>query len=314
MANNMIQLNNCGVEFIDSTHQYLLNGKELKGITGVLHRCLFPDLYKGVNQEVLNNAAAAGSVVHEQIEIYDTLGFEPSLPEVKAYAKMKQELGYETVANEYIVSNMEDYASGIDLVMHKVDGKDDEVELWDIKHTYNVNRSYVEWQLSIYKAFFEALNPDIKVVDIKCLWLRNDKRRGLINKVIPLKPHTEDEVERLLECDRKGILYETVKDIPSYISNNEQRLLWLTSQIEALTAEKKELTEEILNGMKADGQTSVKTPFLTLSLTKPSEVKSLDTKRFDADDEELYQRLLDKYTKVTKRGESLRILIAKEAV
>lgn len=305
----MIKLKDCGVEFIDSTHQYLLGGKELKGITGVLHRCLFPDLYKGVSQEVLNNAASAGSVVHEQIELYDTLGFEPSLPEVQAYIKMKDELGYETVANEYIISNGVDYASGIDLVMRKGD-TENEVELWDIKHTYNVNRSYVEWQLSIYKSFFEALNPDIKVAAIKCLWLRNDRKRGLINKLIPLTPHSSAEVERLLECDRKGILYE--QDTPSYISDNEMRLVWLTKQINELAAEREELSGIILEGMKADGQTSVKTPFLTVSLTKPSVTKSLDTKKFIADNEELYQSLMEKYPKETRRGESVRIQLKKD--
>lgn len=308
----MIQLNNCGVEFIDSTHTYLLNGKELKGITGVLHRCLFPDMYKGVSEDILQQAASAGSVVHEQIEIYDTMGFEPSVPEVKAYAKMKQELGYETVANEYVVSNGEDYASGIDLTMHKVGTEENEVELWDVKHTYNVNRSYVEWQLSIYKVFFEALNPDIKVTAIKCLWLRDDKKRGLINRLIPLKPHTKKEVERLLDCDRQGILYDgKVEKIAPYVEDSEQRLVWLTKQINDLTAEKKELTEKILQGMQKDGSKNIKTAFLTISRTEPSTVTTLDTKSLDADDEALYEKLVEKYPKVTTRGESVRILLNK---
>lgn len=308
----MIQLNNCGVEFFDSTHEYILNGRKLKGITGLLHRCLFPDMYKGVSDEVLKQAAQEGSVVHEQIELYDTLGLEPSTPEAKAYARMKQELGYETVANEYIVSNGEDYASGIDLTMHKVGGAENEVELWDIKHTYNVNRSYVEWQLSIYKDFFEAINPDVKVAAIKCLWLRNDKKRGLIKKLIPLKPHSKAEVARLLECDRNGIQYdvEAEKEAP-YIVECEQRLVWLTKQIDELSAEKKELTAKILQGMQQDGSEKVSTPFLTISRTKPSSVTTLDIKSLDADDEKLYEQLVEKYPKVTTKAEGIRIILKK---
>lgn len=308
----MIQLKDCGVEFIDSTHTYLKDGKELKGITGVLHRCLFPDMYKGVSDDVLMKAASAGSVVHEQIELYDTMGFEPSVPEVKAYAKMKQELGYETVANEYIVSNGIDYASGIDLTMHKVGAEENEVELWDVKHTYNVNRSYVEWQLSIYKVFFETLNPDIKVMAIKCLWLRDDKKRGLINRLIPLKPHSKKEVERLLDCDRQGIPYDgKVEKVATYVEDSEQRLVWLTKQINDLSAEKKELTEKILQGMQKDGSKSIKTAFLTISRTEPSTVTTLDIKSLDADDEVLYEKLVEKYPKTTTRGESVRIVLNK---
>lgn len=307
-----IQLKDSGVVFNDTTHQYFLDGKELKGITGLLHRCLFPDMYAGVPDDILKQAAAAGSVVHEQIELYDTMDLEPSVPEAKAYARMKEELGYETVANEYIISNGVDYASGIDLTMHKVGAPENEVELWDIKHTYNVNRSYVEWQLSIYKAFFEALNPNIKVTAIKCLWLRDDKRRGLINRLIPLKPHTSSEVERLLDCDRQGILYDgKVEKIAPYVEASEQRLVWLTNQINELTAEKKELTEQILEGMRQDGSKSIKTAFLTISRTEPSTVTSLDTKSLDADDELLYGKLLEKYPKVTTRGESVRIILNK---
>lgn len=307
-----ITLQNSGVEFIDSTHQYFLNGKELKGITGVLHRCLFPDMYKAVDDETLKRAAQAGSVVHEQIELYDTLGLEPSVPEGKAYIKLKAEQGYETVANEYIVTNSIDYASGVDLVMHKVGSSESEVELWDIKHTYNVNRAYVEWQLSIYKAFFEAQNPGLNVTAIKCLWLRDDKTRGLINKVIPLTPHHPSEVEKLLECDRGGELYQGVDKSTECVMSNEQRLVWLNKTIAQLSAEKDEILSEILGTMHAEGATTVKTPFLCVSRVESSTSTTLDTRKLKEADTEAFDKLIKLYPKVTMRKESIRLTFPKD--
>lgn len=307
----MIELKNTGVEFIDDSHQYFLNGKELSGITGVLKDKLFPDMYKGVPKNTLQNAANRGSVVHEQIEIVDTLGVEPSLPEVKAYLDMKKELGYETVKNEYIVTDFDSYASGIDLVMHKI-GTDNEVELWDIKHTYNVHKAYVEWQLSIYKAWFEAINPDLKVTAVKCLWLRDDRTRGLIHKLIPLNPHSADEVKHLFECIRENKPYGNDEGKPeylSYIEENEARVVFLTKTIGDMTDELNEIKDNITKMLQDAGKTKCDTDRIGVSLKSGSTSTSFDTKTFKEKEPDLYDKLFKEFSKTTERKGSLTLKV-----
>lgn len=89
--------------------------------------------------------------------------------------------------------------------MHKDDAPDDEVEIWDIKGTYSVNKEYVRWQNSMYKFGFETLNPHLKVTRICCMWLRDDEKRGTICKLIPLgKPRPASDVKELFRCEKEG--------------------------------------------------------------------------------------------------------------
>lgn len=311
----MITLKNTGVEFIDSTHKYFLNGKELQGITHIIKSMLFPDMYKDVPTYVLNNAAAKGSAVHEQIELVDSLGVEASLPEVKAYVKMKKDLGYETVANEYIVTDFDSFASGIDLVVHQKDSADNEVELWDIKHTYNVHKPYVEWQLSIYKAWFEAINPDLKVTAIKCLWLRDDRTRGLIHQLIPLNPHTKDEVNMLFKCAKEGKPYGGEKK-PGYVTDveeYEEKIIFLENSIKTMTDELNDIKTKLMDSLTKANQKSVDTGRILVTCKDGSKRSSFDTKAFKEADGELYDKLFDKYHKDSVTKGSLTIKIKEQA-
>lgn len=72
----MIQLRDSKVLFNPEEHRYFLNGKELQGITVLLHKHVFPQMYADIPQFVLDRAAERGTMVHESIELYDA-GFEP---------------------------------------------------------------------------------------------------------------------------------------------------------------------------------------------------------------------------------------------
>ena len=67
----MIQLTNSRVVFDKEHHTYHLDGHQLQGITGMLHRRLFPSEYANIPQEVLDNAARRGSAIHDACEAYD---------------------------------------------------------------------------------------------------------------------------------------------------------------------------------------------------------------------------------------------------
>lgn len=302
----MIQLNNSGVLYEDSTHQYFYDGRELSGITGMLHQYVFPNMYSNVNEEVLKKAAEKGTIIHEQVELFASLGIEPASESVKAFVAYIKKNGYEIIDSEYVLRIGEDHASAIDLVMHKDDAPDDEVEIWDIKGTYSVNKEYVRWQNSMYKFGFETLNPHLKVTRICCMWLRDDEKRGTICKLIPLgKPRPASDVKELFRCEKEGRLYSDDTKTPYYIIDNEIALMDVQERIAKLQEQEKELKTAIFDGMSNDNLTSYKTSIYTYSLKSASERVTLDTKAFDADDEEAYNHLLEKYKKVTKVKPSL---------
>lgn len=304
----MITLNNSGVEYIDSTHQYFYKGREITGITGLLHSLVFPEMYKGVDEETLRHAADKGTVIHEQVELVASLGVAPTLDSVKAFVELINNLGYEIVGSEYVMMIGEDHASAADLVMHKAGAPEDEVEIWDIKGTYSVNKAYVRWQNSMYKYGFEKLNPHLKVTRICCMWLRDDAKRGTICKLIDLgEPRPYSDVEELFRCEKEGRLFDDENKTPLYIADNEVALLDIQERIAKLQEQEKELKAAIFEGMVNSNETTIKTANCTYSVKVESKRISLDTKAFDADDEETYEALLKKYPKVTMVKPSLSI-------
>ena len=302
----MIKLNNSGVLYEDSTHQYFYKGRELTGITGLLHKLVFPNMYSNVSEETLKKAAEKGTVIHEQVELFASLGIDPASECVKTFVAYIKEQGYEIVGSEYVLRISEDHASAIDLVMHKIGTSDEEVEIWDIKGTYSVNKEYVRWQNSLYKFGFEALNPNIKVTRICCMWLRDDNKRGTICKLINLgSPRPSSDIMELFLCEKEGRLFSDDAKTPYYIIENEVALMEVQERIAKLQEQEKELKAAICEGMTNDNLTSYKTPNYTYSVKSASERVTLDTKAFDADDEETYAQLLEKYKKVTKVKSSL---------
>lgn len=297
----MIELKNSGVEYNDSTHQYFYDGRELKGITGLLHDLVFPDMYKNVDSSTLAQAATKGTLIHEEVELVVSLGITPKTECVKEFVEFIKSEGYEIVESEYVLRIGEDHASAIDLVMHKTGTPDNEVEIWDIKGTYSVNKEYVRWQNSMYQYGFENLNPALKVVRICCMWLRDDNKRGTICKLIPLgNSRPESDIEELFRCERENRLFNDDAKTPYYIADNEEALIEIQEKMARLKEQEEELKAAIFEGMTHDNMTSYKTTRFTYSLKAASERVSLDTKAFDADDEETYAILLEKYKKITK--------------
>ena len=259
----MIQLQESGVSFDSEEHRYFLNGNELSGITGILHKHIFPDQYKDIPQFVLDRAAERGTMVHESIELLDA-GFEPaeSTPEIDNYKRIKADNGLKTIANEYIVTDCEHFASGIDLVFTN-GGKN--IILADIKTTSVLNKEYVAWQLSIYAYLFELQNPELKVSQLYALWLRGDK-----SEFAEVERIDTNIVKDLLQCEVEGRkfinpLAKADQKMPSQIKDAELAVYTLINQIKELTEQKKQLSEGLLKLMQDNGIKTYKGEHITLS-------------------------------------------------
>ena len=190
------------VIFDEETHTYTMpDGAQLMGITGMLKRQLFPDKYSDIPLAVMEKARERGHRIHKDIEYADSTGFSPETFEGLSYEQLREEAGYDCIANEYTVSDEAVYASNIDCVWKRKE--DDSIALVDIKTTYNLDEEYVSWQLSIYAYLFELQNPNLKVSDLYACWLYNSSKRRKID-LVRVARKSKSDVTMLLECEYYG--------------------------------------------------------------------------------------------------------------
>lgn len=297
----MIKLNQSGVVFTPEDHRYFLKGRELSGITGLIKSQLFKDKYKDIPQFVLDRAAERGTMIHESIELLDG-GFAPAelTPELENYKRIKAENGLSTVENEYIVTDGEHFASGIDLVLSD---KEDNIILADIKTTSVLDKEYVMWQLSIYAYFFEVQNPGLKVGKLYALWLRGDK-----SEFAEVQRIDTDIVKDLLQCEVEGrqfinLLAKADPQVPAEVKNAEIAVYTLVTQIKELTEKKKQLSDGLLKLMQDNNVKSYKGEYITLSRKAASIREDIDKKKLKAEYPEAYAACV----KTTNISESLQI-------
>ena len=114
----MTELRTIPVRFNQKEHTYLNTetGKMLQGITSTLVHRVNPNKYAGIPKHILNAAADRGSKVHEEIELAETIGIEPTTQEAKNYLKLKEQHGLNFLQSEYTVSDLEHYATNVDRI------------------------------------------------------------------------------------------------------------------------------------------------------------------------------------------------------
>lgn len=303
----MIELVKSGVVFNEENHTYFLGEKQLSGITGMIKRQLFPDKYKEVPQYILERAAERGTRVHHECQFVDTTGFEPESQEAMNYLLLRTGAGYKALANEYTVSDGENFASNIDCVWEK----DEKIALVDVKTTYTPDEEYLAWQLSIYAYFFELLNPHLKVDALFGVWLYNEKSR-----LIPLERKSDEKVKRLLQCEIEGTRYlgtETALEhkhdelmlVPKDVIN---KYLEAVSEIERIQPFVDGFKDTLKRAMIEHNVKAWDTGELKATITPSGIKKTFDSKRFQSDYPELYKQ----YIKETETAASIRITLRKE--
>ena len=295
----MTKLNQVPVRFDQESHTYTdeRTGKQLNGITGTLIHRVFPDKYKDIPQSILANAAARGSNVHEDIELAEELGVVPTTEEGKNYLKLKEKYGIKFLESEYTVSDLEHYASQIDIIF---DVEENIVDLADIKTTSKFDRESVSWQLSVYAFFFELNNPHVKVRNLYGVWLRGD-----ISELIQVDRHTETEVKALIEADQKDIPFEYNPAFPDFITENEESLIALGKTIKRLQEEYDIIKSNLFEKMQESGEGSIDTGKVLYTITKASTRSTFNSKAFKKDHADMYEQ----YISTTEIGENIKITI-----
>lgn len=278
-----ISLNHSEVAFDEGAHTYTLHGKTLSGITAVIRAKLFPTEYDNVSQAVLDKAAERGHRVHSALEMWDTLGMPTDdCPELDNYIRLDamHEFLRHHLASEYIVSDNERYASGIDKVYQ--DGEKS-VVLADIKTVYSLNTEYVSWQLSVYAYLFSLLNPEVKVSGLYAIHLRGDKAR-----VVEVGRKSDAQVRWLLYDEPIASDLDRAANAFPQILSAEARLISLKAAAERAAAEYEQVRQGILAIMEEYDVKHYESDRLVLTRKADTERTTFDTKRFRAEHPDLY--------------------------
>jgi CRISPR/Cas system-associated exonuclease Cas4 (RecB family) len=148
---------NHAVTFNEEAHTYtLFDGTQLSGITSIIHKFIFPSMYDGVSERVMEAARNRGHMIHKALEdclfngipLFDGFEFDR---EVRECLGIVAENKLKPVAGEYLVSDNAHIATCIDGVFKQ--GK--KVVLVDHKTTSVIYTEYLQWQLSIEAVLFE---------------------------------------------------------------------------------------------------------------------------------------------------------------
>lgn len=287
------------VLFNPEEHTYRYGDIELQGVTGMLHKQIFPDMYAGIDEVVLRNAALRGTAIHNAVQAWDETAFDDHSPEVKNYRYVTKGLHHE--ASEYIVSDLKHFASAIDKV-YRVN--DNTFVLADIKTTSELNTEYVQWQLSIYATLFERQNPGAKVESLQAIWLRGNK-----GKMVRVSRIEASVIDSLLAAEIEGRKFDnpfaTTTALPGCYSDKVARLTELENRLKTLTAERDALKAQVLDIMDLEQVKTWETDAVRLTFSSASERMAFDQSAFKAENAELY----GKYVKVTQTKPSLRITL-----
>ena len=295
----MTELRTIPVRFNQEEHTYLNTetGKMLQGITSTLVHRVNPNKYAGIPKHILNAAADRGSKVHEEIELAETIGIEPTTQEAKNYLKLKEQHGLNFLQSEYTVSDLEHYATNIDGIYEV---EENIVDIAVYKTTSKFDKESVSWQLSICAHFLEKNNPHVKVRKLFGIWVRDD-----IAQLIEVERRSKGEIEALIDADLNDEPFDYSPAFPDYITENEMSLVYLGKRIAELTEEYNVIKGEILQKMVENKDKSFDTGNVLITVIAASDSKTFDSKKFKEEHGDLY----DNYTKTTHKNESLKITL-----
>lgn len=296
-----IKLKKSPVRFDSEAHRYWLGEKELNGVTSTLIKRAFPNKYSDIPEEILANAARKGQELHSMIEIHDKFNTEAENIRIANYDRLKAENGLRTIANEYLVSDEEHYASSIDMVALK---DEKEICLVDFKTTWNLDKDSCALQLSIYKRFFEMQNKKLKVKHIFVIWLPNKDEN--VAECIELSVVNPQVIDALIEADLRSepLNIETPQATPYWYDDIEREYKELMEVKNSVESRLNELKSQLMEKMKEANISQIKSDLYTVSYIPAKVSKKFDSTAFKKEHRDIYEQ----YQKESETAASIRFL------
>lgn len=175
MSDYEVEVNGHLLEFYEDGHLYLVDGVIVPSITEFL-KVRFGNKYQMVDRETLQRASDEGTRVHDAIEHLCKTGEITDLPEVRNFMFLQRQYKFNVVDCEVpVILWMDDdpvSAGRCDLVL-EMDGK---IGGADIKRTSALDRTYLSYQLNLYRTAFRQ-SYGIEWEFLRGIHLREDVRK-----------------------------------------------------------------------------------------------------------------------------------------
>ncbi len=268
------------VIFNETNHTYTLGDKLLISVTQLLKKHGLVTDYSGVDAETLEKAAEKGKLVHKEIEEYIKTGEIGFTSELLDYINIAEEIEFVPDKSEVVLPDIdidEDeidnyiYAGTADIIGNSKYGR----TLIDIKTTQKVDRRGCAWQLSLYERQAGEKFDKMLVFHL-----------GEKSKPISIDRIPEAEVDKLLECERNGEIYQepglvATGDLLAKAQAAEMELIRAEQAKKVAEAEAKGYRQMLYELMEKQGIASWETvdKAMKITLVAPTTQTKIDSKK-----------------------------------
>lgn len=286
------------VKFNKEKHEYSdKNGKVLISVTQLLEKHGLSTDFSNVDKDLLDAKAKRGTMIHEEVERYikkRDIGFTS---EFMSYIELikKNELvpakAEVRVSDGFIAGTTDQWG---------YDTKNNQYYIGDVKTGSVINYNEIRWQLSLYDYLLpeKACKTPRKLY---CFHLTDNPR------MIAVEPIPKEEIERLLECERKGEIY---KQEVVVTEDRLAQLVQLKYDMDELDRQKKEIdrqvseiTDTVKDLMRTKGIKTFENDLVKITYVAPTTRESIDSKKLKAE----LPDIAAKYTKTSDVKDSVRI-------
>lgn len=281
------------LNFDPEKHLYTLDGKPLISVTQLLRKHgLAPD-FSGIDEEVLARKAERGTMIHKEIEEYVKSAVIGFTDELQQFIDLTEKSGIEWCNSEKMVNN--------DLVAGTIDLEGfigSQMVIADIKTGVKIEYDTVRWQLALYAylAGHSIASTRFYIFHL-----------GAKPEMVEITPASEEEVEDLLECERKGEIYKPLPaislDLLMQVETIENIISERKARLAEAEADEAELKAALIKAMKETGTKSFDGGSVKITYVPAGERKSVDTKRL----KEKYPDVAKECEKTSPVAETVRI-------
>ena len=305
------------IEFDAKKHQYFINGNYVgASVTQLLRKHNLAPNYSGVSEEVLKAKAEIGTAIHKDLEcVLTKKGYKPESVEGENFDKYVKKYIDSACAEQMLGLNYKGLlvAGTADVIGFLK--KDDTPFIADHKTTININKEYVSWQTSLLDYMLRHLNGEtingrkFNWTGAKKLFCFHYTKEGEL-VVVELDKIPDEEIERLLEAEYKGEIYqrrELVIDDETQmgIEMVSNTIKEMETRLKKMKEQQDKYKEIILNAMKEQGIKSFENDTIKITYVDEITKLSVDSTKVKKDYPMVYEQCLKK----TIQKPSLRITI-----
>lgn len=297
--------------FDEVAHTYTddRSGEQLTPVNHLINQ-VYGSGYEYVKKSILEARANRGRVIHLDAHNWMTRDGYYGMKHIETRALVgwleRNDISLKAVESEKIVSVRGMFAGTADLVTGPVR----KAHLWDYKTNLNkpTKKMLTHWQmqLSFYKYALEKMGYNVEKMTILHL-------SGANCTPYELEYLGDKFVEETVQAYKEGRkLYNNDKmiaNVPQVSKRAIGKLERTLKKIAALEKEIDPIREQIKAEMEKRGIMAINTQGVSIAYVAPHKVKKLDTKRFKAENGEMYE----KYTIETEVAGHIRITTNEKA-